>query len=87
MKFNSCDCLDEAQVSRNSTVPVRVSCPAPGGGSKGDDSVLYPDPGLLIVSLQTGPAVPLTGPSPVVPLRADIGGPDDVSIALPTLTV
>ena len=26
MKFNSCDCLDEAQVSRNSTVPVRVSC-------------------------------------------------------------
>ena len=61
------------------------TCPAPGGGSKGDDSVLYPDPGLLIVSLQTGPAVPLTGPSPVVPLRADIGGPDDVSIALPTL--
>ena len=63
----------------------RVTCSTPGGGTERDHPVLDPDSGLLGVALEAGPAVPLAGPGAVVPLSADVGRPDDVSVTLPTL--
>lgn len=61
------------------------TCPTPGGGTEADHSVLYPDPVLLRVCLETGATVSLTCPRPVVSLSTDVGGPDDVSVTLPAL--
>ena len=61
------------------------TCPTPGGGTEADNPVLYPDPMLLRLCLETGAAVSLTSPGTVGSLSTDVGGPDDVSVTLPTL--
>ena len=61
------------------------TCSTPGGGTEADNPVLYPDPMLLRLCLETGAAVSLTSPGTVGSLSTDVGGPDDVAVTPPAL--